>query len=259
MMRALLRVASCLALGGLTLAGLYWLFLHTPESNALTLAGSVALVLMMITAAAVTVNAAVLLARGDAWGPSLRRALRGIPWVVVAAIPAVIAWIGVTRVDAWIERHSGEISAWFIAQFGWADVTPLFTVELWLSRWIRWVVVPVAALCLLDALLHAGVRALTGARWIRHAWHWRTLALASVVVFVLLALPWQLAMWRPKLPATWVELPVAGLRLGVVAMLWLIGGAVLVALAARLTSLRQGYGGPPELQRRRKLGPTTDQ
>jgi hypothetical protein len=248
MIRATFEVAGWLALGGSVSAGLYWLFLNTPESNALTLSSSVALVLIMLATTALTVNGAILRAWGHASRQAMRTALKGIPWFIVSAIPVVIAWLGVAQADAWVERHNGEISAWFIARFGWADVTPLFRVELWLSRWIRWVVVPIAALCLLAALLQEGRRALTGTGWIRHALHWRTLVVASLVVFLLVALPWRLTGWRPALQGTWVQPAAAGLRLGTGALLALIGCALLVRLTVA-TARSRAPGSPTGAER----------
>ena len=247
MIRATFKIAGWLALGGATLAGLYWLFLNTPESNALTLTASSLLVLAISVGGAITVNGAVLLASGGGWGASIRSALLGIPWFVVATIPVIATWMVVSRGDAWIERHSGEISAWFIAQLGWADVTPLLRIEIWLSRWLRWVAIPIAALCLLAALLHDGARAVAGVRWLRRAWHWRTLLVATIVFVALVALPWQLTMWRPALPATWVQPTVAGLRLAAVVVIGLIGCALLVTVAIPVTptSTSGGIKGPP--------------
>lgn len=233
MTRRMARVAAWLAVGGAVLAGLYWLFLNTPESNTLTLAASVALTLAMVVAAAVFVNTAVLVALGGAWRAALASALAGVAWFVVAAIPVVSAWLIVTYADAWVARHSGEISAWFIARFGWADSTPLFVAQTWVSRWIRWVVVPVTSLSLLAALLRDGGRGLRSSRWLRRAWHWRTLALASLVFVLLFALPWQLTTWRPDLPPTWAQPAAAVARLALVAVLGITGCAILVALAVR--------------------------
>ena len=233
MTRTIPTLAAWLALNSAVLAGLFWLFLTTPESNALTVAASAALAAAMLVVAAVTVNAAVLVARGRALAPSITAGLRGVPWFIVAAFLALVAWLLVVQADGWIDRHSGEISAWFIARFGWADVTPLFRLQQGVSLWIRWVAVPLAALGLLAALLHAGARSLTRVQWLWHAWHWRRLALASLVVVMLFLGPWQLTAWRPALPATWIEPAVALVRLGAVAVLALIGSALLVSLAVR--------------------------
>lgn len=233
MTRRIAALAAWLALGGTALAALYWVFLNTPESNTFTLAASVAVALAMLVAAAVFVNTAVLVAMWGAWRASLTAALGGVGWFAVAALPVVSAWWAVTYADAWVSRHSGEISAWFIARLGWGDITLLFQAQTWFSRWIRWVVVPVTSLSLLAGLLRAGGRALRSVGWVRRAWHWRTLAPASLVFVLLFALPWQLTMWRPDLPPTWLQPVAAAARLGLVAVLGVTGCAILVALAVR--------------------------
>lgn len=233
MIRTLARVVGWLASGGALLGGCYWLFLNTPESNALMLTASAVLILLMIATAAITINGALLLAAGTNVRSALRRAIAGIPWFVIAAVPLVLVWIVALRADSWIAEHNGEISAWFIARFGWSNIDALFTTQTWLSRWIRWVAAPLACFCLLAAMLEGGVRAVAPAAWIRRAWHWRTLALATLVFFVLFAGPWRLTMWRPDLSPTWMEPVVVGLRLATVALLGLIGSALLISLAVR--------------------------
>ncbi len=111
------------------------------------------------------------------------------------------------RGDAWVTAHSGEISAWFIAQARTGRTSAaLFRIESWVSRWLRWVVFPVASLSLLSALLQREVwPGVSDAGWIKRAWSWRTLLLATVAFVAFLTLPWQLTSWRPALPPTWVE------------------------------------------------------
>jgi hypothetical protein len=242
MIRSILKVSPWLAAGSVLLAGLYWLFLNTPESNQLTLTASAGLVLLMVAVAAIAVNGAVFISQGASLFSAARRGVLGAHWFVIAAIPVVVVWIVTRRGDAWLTAHSGEISAWFIATLGWADVSPLFRIESWVSRWLRWVVFPLAALSLLSALLNRGVAGVGESGWIRRAWSWRTLLLATATCGMLLALPWQLTAWRPALPPTWVEPTAAGIRLGIAGILILIGCALMVTLGAaghqtrRLTS-----------------------
>lgn len=233
MSRSIVVVSSWLAAGGVLLAALYWLFLITPESNQLTLAASALLGFGMIAFAAVTLNGAILLSQNATFSVAARRGLIGSHWFVMAAIPVILAWVLTRLGDGWMTRHSGEISAWFIATFGWADVTALFRIELWVSRWLRWVVFPVASISLLSALLGRGFAGLGDFRWLTRAWSWRTLSLATVAFLALLTLPWQMTMWRPSLPPTWVEATVAGLRLGIAAILIAVGCALIVSIATR--------------------------
>jgi hypothetical protein len=227
--RRVLLVMLVLAAGAVFVGALYWGLLNTPEANPITLGLSAFIVVTMLTAAGVTVNTAIVVAQGVPVREGLRRAPRGIGWFLVAIVPLVVAWIAIVRGDRWVADHQGELNAWFIARLGWADISRLLQTEVWTSRWLRWTVLPVAALSLLATLL--GDRPGAPTAWLRRAFHWRTL-LADVVVFVLLfALPWRLTAWRPAVPPTWIEPTVAGLRLAAFILLALGGAAIMVLTA----------------------------
>lgn len=241
MIRRALAVIGVLAAGTVIAAGLYWLFLNTPESNVFMLIASALLVAALAGVTAVTVNTAVLLARGATLRRALAAGSRGTGWFVVAMTPLALAWWAIVRGDDWIVSRQGEISAWFIAQFGWADITPLLQAEVWVSRWLRWAVLPVVTLSLLAALLTQEVGR---GGWVRRAGHWRTLLVATLVFVLLFALPWQLTAWRPEVPPTWLEPASAGLRLGVVFLLGLVGAAVMII--ASVGASPAGHPGSPE-------------
>ena len=225
-------VATALGLGVALCAGLYWMFLNTPESNALMLTASALMALAFAGAAALAVNAAVLLARGATFRAALGGAARGLFWFVVAITPLALAWWAIGWMDGWVERHSGEINAWFIAQFGWADISGVLATQVWLSRWLRWAVFPVLSLSLLATLLSGQDRA-SATAWLRRAWHWRTIAVPTLVFVLLFALPWQLTGWRPQLPATWIEPTAAAGRLGLALLLALAGAAIMIIASAK--------------------------
>ena len=243
MIRRTFAVSTVLAAGSVIAAALYWLFLNTPESNVFMLVASLLLVLALVTVAAVTVNAAVLRARGASVRTALAAGSRGTGWFVIVVVPLLCAWWAIGRGDDWITRHQGEINAWFIARFGWADITRLLQTEMWISRWLRWAVLPMIAVSLLAALLTREGR---HSDWVRRARHWRTLLVATLVFFLLFALPWQLTSWRPELPPTWIEPAAAGLRLGVVFLLGLIGAAVMII--ASVGTVSAGRSGPLDRQ-----------
>ena len=220
-------------LGGTSaLTALYWLLLNTPETNALTLSASAMLLLALLVLSAIVVNTAVLMSRGSALGAAVGRGARGTPWFIAVLVPLGVAWWAITAADTWVSSHAGEINAWFIARFGWADISRLLQAAAWFLRWLGWVVAPLAALSLLAALLDHGASGVTRDGWLRRAWHWRTLLVATVIFAGLIVAPWQIAEWRPALPATWVEPTVAALRLLVVAVLWSAGAALLITLAS---------------------------
>ena len=229
MIRRLATVAAILAGSAIVGGALYWALLNTPDSNAIVLAGSALLVVLIIVTAAIGVCAATLSARGASIREAVARAPRAAGWFLIAFSPLLVAWIALDRVDRWMLEHQGEINAWFIAQFGWADITWLLRAETWASRWLRWAVVPAVCLSLLTTLLTSEARM----TWLRRAFHWRTLLVVTVAFAILMALPWQLTAWRPQLPPTWLQPTLAAIRLGTTFVLAITGFALMVVFAAR--------------------------
>lgn len=241
MMARATRLAAWLGAGAILLSGVYWLFLNTPETNTMTLGTSVLLLIVLLVLSALVVNGAVLMARGVALVPSMARGVRGLSWFLAVVVPLVGIWLLLTAAQSWVTDHSGEINAWFIATFGIADISALLTAEAWVMRWLGWVAVPLAGVSLLAACLEHGRHGFADA-WLRRAWHWRTLALATVVFVVFFVLPWRLTAWRPDVPPTWVEPTVAALRLTAVLLLWSFGAALLVLLSVTGRSLAPPTG-----------------
>jgi hypothetical protein len=237
MIRRVLEIAAWLAATSLATFALYWAFLNTPESRALTLVLSGASIALMVIVIAVAGSATLLLALGESRGASVRHGVRGAHWFAIAAALVVIAASAIMRGDNWIARYSGEISAWFIIKFNWANVTPLFRIETYVSRWLRWVLVPAAALTAVASVLLSGTRALASTNWIRAAWRWQTLTVATAAYVFLIDLPWRLATWQPPgLPPTWVQPALAGARLLVVAIAAVLGGAIIVMATAHASA-----------------------
>jgi hypothetical protein len=239
-----LVVAICLSIGAAVFSGLYWLFLSTPESNVWMLTVSVILALFMVTVIAVTINVALLIALGGAIKHSIAVGPRRVGWVIAAALPlALLVWV-IMRGDAWVAARAGEINAWFIATFGWADASALFAAQSYLSIWLRWVFLPVLAIAALSGLLQRSAEPprVDGPRqWVRAAWNWRTLLVATLAFALLVVLPWRAAFWQTSgLPWRWLEPSIAAIRLAAVAALISIGYALIVVTTAR--QLAQGMG-----------------
>ena len=124
------------------------------------------------------------------------------------------------RGDAWVTAHSGEISAWFIAKLGWADISCALP-----HRVVGEPMAPLGRVPSRGAVPALGPAQRGVARRWRCGLDQARLVVANAPArdasrsCVLLALPWQLTAWRPALPPTWVEPAVAELRLGVAAIL----------------------------------------
>jgi len=244
MIRQTVRLALWLGGGAAVVGGLYWSFLNTPEANLVTLTLSAVLAFLMIAVAAIVINVAVLLALGSPVRSSVVTGARRSVAVVVASLPVLaLVWL-INRGDAWVASRSGEISAWFIAKVGWADASPLFQTQMYLSVWLRWVLLPVTALAALAVWLKHGRHAIVTPRWVRVAWHWRTLLIATLAFVVLIAYPWRAALWRPQgLPPTWIEPVLAALRLSVVVVSMAMGAAVVILTIARQTERMTSHDG----------------
>jgi hypothetical protein len=82
--------------------------------------------------------------------------------------------------------------------------------------------------------LLAGIGAVRSVAWVRAAWHWRTLLVATAAFVLLIWLPSLGASWRPaRLPPAWAEPLLAGTRLLLIAVAMLLGAAVAVTAVAR--------------------------
>ena len=235
MIRRLGLSTISLLVGAAISGGLYWGFLNTPESTGGALVLSVLLIVVTAMLVAITVLGALeLWATGFSAG-IFRQSASRIAAIVPAILLIVATWWMVGRATRWIDVHSGEISAWFIARFGWANVSWLFTSITWIARWTRWIFAPVLALSLLAAVVGAGWRSLAGAAWIRSAVSPRRLVLATLWFAVLVAVPWvYLAPWRPRgIPPNWIELLFITAKLSVTFVLMAIGTSLMIREVAR--------------------------
>lgn len=246
MMRRLAGVTLTLLVGAAVSGAAYWGFLSTPESTVWMLGLSALLVAGALAAAATSVNAALLLwsadiAQGaDASGSAgarrgaialARQAARGVAACAPALAVLIAVWWLTSAGEAWVAAHSGEISAWFIATAGWADVRWMFTATGWLAAWVRAVGAPLVALTWWNAAL--------GGQWwparaaLRQAVSLKALAVVTIVVGLLVWVPWTyLVPWRPEgLPPGTGEIAFVVAKLGVAAVLMAVGVA-LVARAA---------------------------
>ena len=162
-----------------------------------------------------------------AWrvGRPVRSAARSIPGVLPAAVIVLLVWWLANRVEIWIAMRSGQINAWFIARFGWDNMSWLFTAIGMAADWFRWVIAALLALSLMAGFVAIGWRALAQPAWLRRALRPRAIAAATLWFGGLIALPWiYLVPWRPQsLPPTSVEFAFIVAKLSFSAILFAIG------------------------------------
>jgi hypothetical protein len=225
----LFSITLWLLLGAAVAGAVYWGFLNTPESTVPALLLSAALAIATLALVAISVNGASL-AWSLGWsGSIIRRSISGVPAFIAAALVAGAVWWITGRALAWVATSSGQISAWFIAQFGWADPSSFFNTISWGGRWLQWVVGPLLALSLLGSML-IGEWTSARWRWLARGFSPFRLTLATMWVTIFVAVPWiYLLPWRPRtLPPTTLEVVFVAAKLGVVALLIGIGVALLV-------------------------------
>jgi hypothetical protein len=226
-------IAAWLAIGGAAVFGFWWLFLNTSEADVVRLILSGIYLLLALVTTGFVFNTATMLAAGGSFVLSARVAIRRLHWFLIGAALVAAAAAATGAVDALVARRYGEISAWFIATLDWTETKPLFELQRYLSVWIRWVFVPVAA-CAFVAALVRGLGASTALRALGRAWHWKTLLVATAAFLVLMAWPWRAAFWvsQPIGPA-WTEPVMAALRLSLIAAAASLGAAIFVTAASR--------------------------
>ena len=209
-------------IGGAITAGIYWAFLITPVSTVPALLASAVLAIVVLALLGLTANGAIEIWSRGASLAGIRRVLRSIPSVVPAALIVALVWWMTTRAELWVAQGSGQINAWFIARFGWNDVSWLFTAVRYVATWFRWVVAGMLALSLMAGFLAIGWRGVTQVAWLRRAFGLRALLGATMWFVALIALPWTyLVPWRPEsLPATSMELAFIIAKLSVSAILF---------------------------------------
>jgi hypothetical protein len=222
--------------GSAITAGIYWGFLNTPESTVSALILSAVLAGITLALAGFTITGAIAMLAHGASIAGLRRAVQAIGSVIPALAIVLIAWWITTHAEAWFAMRNGQINAWFIARFGLADVTWLFTALRYIGQWFRWIVATLLALSLMAGFVAIGWPALTQAAWLRRALRPRALLLATVWFVVLIALPWMyLVPWRPKgISPTSGEFAFIVAKLSISAILFAIGAALIVYEASRV-------------------------
>jgi hypothetical protein len=221
-------------IGGAMAAAIYWSFLITPVSTVMALVASAALALVWLALVGLTASGAIeIWSRGLSFD-GIKHAGRSAPAVLPASVIVLLAWWTTSRMEVWLAQRNGQISAWFIATVGWADVSWLFAAIGYVAVWVRWVLAAMLGVSLMAGVRTIGWSAIAQAAWLRRALHPRALAGATLWFAALIALPWTwLVPWRPdNLPASSVELAFIVAKLSLAAVLCAAGLALIVREAA---------------------------
>lgn len=216
---------------------LYWVFLNTPESTVWTLTASAVLGLVITIFDGLTVTGAMTILANGVTRASMMRAVRAVPSIIPASIIVLSIWWLTLRAEDWVVMREGQINAWFIARFGWADVTWIYRAVHYVALWVRWIVALMLALSLIAGFVSVGARAMAQLAWLRRALHPRALLLSSLYFIVLIALPWKyIVPWRPAgLPPTSIEFVFIAAKLSIVAIMFAVAVVLMIREAAGIT------------------------
>lgn len=231
-----LGVTSLWILFGSALTGAaYWTFLITPESTGGALAMSALLLLVSSLLLAITLSGAILVWSTGLSPQLFRSAVTSVPAIVPAALVFGAIWWAVGSVTDQITIYSGQINAWFIATFGWDDISLLFRAINWGAIWLKFVAGVMLALSVMSGIIANGWTTVAGLAWITRALAPLRLALATLWFGALIAAPWfYLVPWRPEgLPATSLEMAFIVAKLSVAAALMAIGVSLMIREASR--------------------------
>ncbi len=240
MIRKALAVLAWLAIGHLVVAGLFWLLLNTPDSNALMVTASALLGLVLVViAGTVEGTAGAWLLPGRTFREALRAGLRAVPAFVLAVLVFGVFWWIAARIEAWHAAHGSEIDAWMIATFNAPDATWPHTLITVLAFVFRDIVGLSVAVALLFAALEGGTRAVLRMRWPAAAISRDQAMLVAIGVTLFIALPWHFATWRPNdLPVSWVQPAFAAAKLALIDVAMTIGWGICLLAGARNAAAR---------------------
>ncbi len=241
MIARFLVVVLWLAVGHLVAGGLYWTLLQVPESNAIMLGASLALVIAGVSWVAIVEVGGLL-----GWTGGLRevaaRTIRRLPWFVPALLVFVLVWWLGSTADAWYSARATQVDAWLLLHAGWTRTAGLHRAVGWVFWFVSYGVGLSLALSLLARTARDGAAAVVRAGWLRQGLAWEQLLIIAGVAFVGIRLPWGAAFWRPaSLPPTSVELAFVAAKL---TALYLVANAAWAFLLRSVAAGAPPVGSP---------------
>ena len=226
------RSVAALAVGGGLTAALWWGLLNVPESNVAALILSTTLAVLVVVCAGVTTGLAAAFGQGLSSGQASRRALAACPLFVASLAVFMALWWLTGTADGWWREHQGEVDALFLRYPGITQTQWLHRAMVWAIWLVRWGLgLSVVLAITVVATLRSNRFALAG---LRLSVRWRLLAATAVGLLVVTQLLWRLAYWRPAaLPANWIEVLFAVVKLGALSLLSLAIAAAVLRIYGR--------------------------
>ena len=221
--------------GAAATAGVFWLLLNVPESNAFALALSAGLVVLLAILAGYTTSVVVAALDGSTVVDAARRGLRGLPGFLLGLAVFGALWYVTIAIDGQWTLHSGEIDALLLRYAGTANSRWLHTSISWLLWLVRWGI----GLAVICGVTTSRVKRQSVGRGFGLASS--PLPLGATVAGLLVGYGlWSLAYWRPNgLPANTMELLFVSVKLSALLLLGALIAVLVLHTCAR-TSRPEG-------------------
>ncbi len=219
--------------GAAATAGVFWLLLQVPESNAFALALSAGLVVLLAILAGYTTSVVVTALDGSTVVDAARRGPKGLPGFLLGLAVFGALWYVTIVIDGQWSLHSGEIDALFLRYAGTSNSRWLHTSISWLLWLVRWGI----GLAVVCGVTTSRVKRLSVGRGFGLASS--PLPLGATVAGLLVGYGlWSLVYWRPRgLPADTAELLFVSVKLSTL----LLFGAMIAVLVLH-TFVRSASG-----------------
>jgi hypothetical protein len=234
MSRAVARVAW-LVFGHALVIALFWGLVNVPDSNSLMVGVSIVTLALVIAAVAiVNGTAAAWLLPGRTWPQAFAAGLGSVPAVVAALVVIGTFWWTGDVALGWVAAHRGEIDAWLIASLdatktAWVDRVVSVLVFLWTG-----VIGVSLAVALLFSKLERGMAGVVRFEWLRAGLSRDQLMLTAAAMTLLVALPWQAALWRPRgMPPSWWQPAFATVKLALIYLAMNVGWLFVLLAGSR--------------------------
>lgn len=225
----LASIAAWLLAGHGLWVALFWGLLQVPESSVWMLALSAVLAIVLVVLAAVLQSGA-----SSAWQidravvPALVSGSRRADAAILAALVFGALWWATEALLTWHAGVAGQIDAAYIARTGRSQTQWIHATFFWLVMFLRWTVGLTLAVSLLASAVAGGRAVLRSGAWVRSAIAPRSWLAVTFWFVLLVAIPWHLVDWRPRLLSLGAEPWFVGAKLALVAVAMAVGWALVL-------------------------------